>query len=347
MRGRYALGEAYRLSGVVAGVTLMAPAYHCVTMLDPALALGADILLYPLSADLSPDLSAFDTLLAQANSPVKALLATHFFGLIQDFAQLKTWCNAKGIVLIEDCSHVLFSEAYQATGSGRFGKFVTSSPYKFFSCEDGGLLYAPLPGMLEDVHTEPRTLLDELRGIKHTLEKRRSNTPPVPTDSEYASPPPLSQTHSELPITEYCQPSPYFVVTDKQKSALRFSRWIARKESIKTIVAGRRKNYTQWARIVTTLPNCRALYPQLPETCVPYMFPLLIDQPELHFHWLKQLGMPIWRWDELALSECAISRRYQLHLLHLPCHQSLNESQMNWMIRTLSAVVKHPIIGID
>ena len=57
-RGRYALLEAYRLAGVGRQGALLAPAYHCRTMLDPALSLGGDIGLYPVLADLSPDLSA-------------------------------------------------------------------------------------------------------------------------------------------------------------------------------------------------------------------------------------------------------------------------------------------------
>ncbi|MBK8121807.1 MAG: hypothetical protein IPK39_23725 [Sulfuritalea sp.] len=43
-RGRYALREAYRLAGIGPGSALLAPAYHCRTMLDPALALGGEVL---------------------------------------------------------------------------------------------------------------------------------------------------------------------------------------------------------------------------------------------------------------------------------------------------------------
>jgi perosamine synthetase len=37
-RGRYALTEAYRLAGIDPNSSLLAPAYHCRTMLDPAIA---------------------------------------------------------------------------------------------------------------------------------------------------------------------------------------------------------------------------------------------------------------------------------------------------------------------
>ena len=118
--GRYALGEAYRLAGLDQNGTLMAPAYHCVTMLDPALALGADVQLYPLTAGLSPDPDKLDEVFARSVKPVRVLLATHFFGFVQDFSWLGQWCAEKGVTLVEDCSHVLFNEYYQAEGAGRF-----------------------------------------------------------------------------------------------------------------------------------------------------------------------------------------------------------------------------------
>ena len=62
-------------------------------MLDPALNLGADVHLYALNADLSPDLSQLEEQLAGLDTPVKALLATHFFGIAKDFARLKRGDN--------------------------------------------------------------------------------------------------------------------------------------------------------------------------------------------------------------------------------------------------------------
>ena len=101
-RGRYALSAAYQLAGLTSGTTLLAPAYHCLTMLDPAIDLGADIRLYPLNPDLSPDLDRLDGVIDHSTSPVKALVATHFFGFRQDFKSLKNWCEQHGITLIED-----------------------------------------------------------------------------------------------------------------------------------------------------------------------------------------------------------------------------------------------------
>ncbi|MEO8409931.1 MAG: DegT/DnrJ/EryC1/StrS family aminotransferase, partial [Propionivibrio sp.] len=166
-RGRYALAQAYRLAGVGTSGDLLAPAYHCVTMLDPALSLDANVRLYPLRPDLTPDLAALEQLLKQPGNTVKGLLATHFFGFVQDFGPLKKWCNSHDITLIEDCSHILYTEKFQASGAGRSGYFVCSSPYKFFACEDGGLLHCQDEALLQGVTTSTPGLLDELRAIKH------------------------------------------------------------------------------------------------------------------------------------------------------------------------------------
>lgn len=65
---------------------------------------------------------------------------------------------------------------------------------------------------------------------------------------------------------------------------------------------------------------------------------LYLDQPEPHFYWLKQLGFPVYRWDSIALSDCSTANDYRLHLLQLPCHQSLTDSDMDWMIAAITKV---------
>lgn len=95
------------------------------------------------------------------------------------------------------------------------------------------------------------------------------------------------------------------------------------------------------------MKNCRPLYGELPEGCIPYMFPLYIDHPDTHFPLLKYLRVPIWRWDSLAVSSNLVASDYRLHLIHLPCHQSLTEEQMAWMIAAVREVMNYPIPEAD
>lgn len=348
-RGRYALGEAYRLAGLDQQSALLAPAYHCVTMLDPALALGAQVQLYSLKSDLSPDSDSLDKLYAQSNKPVKALLATHFFGFIQEFSRLKQWCDDKGVVLIEDCSHALFTEGYQASGAGLYGKFIASSPYKFFPCTDGGLLYAPEAELLDAVNTESASLLAELRGIKSTIEKSR--LPKVSTNEIELIDQQLESLMNGAPApgADQCMmrsaQSMQYSLASTRTASLRSSRWVVSHASVENNVTRRQKNYRRWGDALLAVPNCRALYPEIPQDVVPYMFPLYLDFPMPHFYWLKQLGLPVWRWDEMAISNCPVAGDYRLHLLHLPCHQSLSDDEMAWMIATVRKTLAIPTVS--
>lgn len=118
------------------------------------------------------------------------------------------------------------------------------------------------------------------------------------------------------------------------------SRWVMRHTNLQRLAERRRQHYQQWVKSLAGLPSCRALFPALPVDCVPYMFPLVIDHPETHFFAFKHLGVPIWRWDDMAVSDCAVATRYRLHLLHLPCHQELTTEQMAWMTRAVVGVMR-------
>jgi hypothetical protein len=121
-------------------------------------------------------------------------------------------------------------------------------------------------------------------------------------------------------------------------AALRYSRILYRHPDIDFIAHRRRDHYRQWSTAAMNLPYCHPLHPTLPENCIPYMFPLYINQPEPHFYWLKQLGLPLYRWDSIAVSDCPTAGDYRLHLLQLPCHQSLTERDMDWMIAAVRKV---------
>ena len=350
-RGRYALGEAYRRAGLDRDRVLLAPAYHCVTMLDPALAIGAEIQLYPLTANLAPDAAALDALASHSTKPIKALLATHFFGFIQDFSWLKQWCEAREIVFIEDCSHTLFSERYQARGAGQYGQFVASSPYKFFPSADGGWLYEPDSIMPAGEVTHPAGWLAELRGMKQcldaVLQPRVVPGDIASLDDQLAA---LADRAPDTGTDERQQrpaQSQQYRENFVRTASLRGSRWLINHSSLCTTIDRRRANYLRLQQAVSMLPNCRAIYPELPEQVIPYMFPLYIEHPKPHFFWLKQLAVPVWRWDEMAISNCSVAQDYRLHLLHLPCHQSLNDDEINWIISALSKVLLMPTDGVQ
>jgi dTDP-4-amino-4,6-dideoxygalactose transaminase len=300
-----------------------------------------------LNADLTPDHKRLDSLADSAVKPIKSLLATHFFGFVRDFSWLKNWCDIRGIALIEDCSHTLYSDRYQAKGAGRVGQFVASSPYKFFPSADGGWLYAPEAAALAAVATQPASWLAELRGVKQYIDAvRRPRVGPADIaalDGDLAAlaektPAPGEDRQQQRPAQ-----SPQYEIEAEHRATLRSSRWVIGHSSLNNTIRRRQTNYRRWLQAVAGLPGCRPLYPELPEPVVPYMFPLYIEDPMPHFHWLKQLAVPVWRWDEMAISTCRVATDYRLHLLHLPCHQSLSDDEMNWLLAAVTKVLCRPV----
>ena len=80
------------MAGVGREGALLAPAYHCVTMLDPAMALNADIQLYPLHADLSPDLEKLDELLGAipfGDGRWNTKVSDHLMSVVENAAKLE------------------------------------------------------------------------------------------------------------------------------------------------------------------------------------------------------------------------------------------------------------------
>jgi perosamine synthetase len=335
-RGRYALRAAYALAGVGPQGALLAPAYHCRTMLDPALRLGAEVVLYPLTETLQPDLPGLRRVIAACRTRPQALLLTHYFGLPADIAPIATLCRELGLVLIEDGSHALLRGDADET-LGRSGRYAVSSPYKFFPCPDGGLLWAnegaPLP-----LQPPPSPgAKAELRGLWHALQALGQHAAP-PDPSALADE--LTALQSGAMGRDWVEAgnglSDDYRPAEEFASSLAVSRWLLAHADRESLARRRRRRYAQWVEAVSGLPGCRALFPVLPAGCVPYMFPLLVEDPARCFHPLKRVGLPIWRWDDMAISSCAVAQRYRQSVFHLPCHQALDDTQMDWMTAALT-----------
>ncbi len=340
-RGRYALRAAYALCGVGPNGALLAPAYHCRTMLDPAVRLRAEVILYPLSADLEPDLPALRRLMQSAATPVRALLFTHYFGIPRDITPVAALCADLGISLIEDCSHALVPSPGAASAVGRTGHYAVSSPYKFFPCPDGGLLWSNGGAELPPGRATPPSAKDELRGLVQafrSLLSRPRAPDPQAVDQELAALGSRLATPAREWVGDVDSLSGEYAAGCETSASLWVSRWIARHADLAPLAAARRRRYAQWVEAVADLPGCRALFPTLPDACVPYMFALQVQRPQACFYALKHLGLPIWRWDDMAVSDCAVAREYRQGVFHLPCHQALSDAQMQWMIRVLRRV---------
>lgn len=296
-------------------------------MIDPVVRLGGNVQLFSLLPDLTPDWPQLDVCLSACGKAV-ALVLPHYFGFPQSIKTVQAWCKRHQVAYVEDCSHAMFG-VYDGAPIGSFGDCAIASPYKFFASENGGVLRGVHPDI--DASRPAPGLRAELKAVWRSWESllqqwhRRLSV----SAGDDASPCGTDAVNEDAGISRQYDPA----AEDMQ--ALRWSRLSLHFSSVGRIAVARRQNYLAWLDVASTMPGCRPLFRELPAGVVPYMFPLWLDHPERAFYRLKRAGMPIFRWDELAVSDCNVSRAARLGLIHLPCHQGVGRAELSWMTEEL------------
>jgi perosamine synthetase len=347
-KARYALRDALAACGVGPEGVLLAPAYHCRTMLDPAIALGARFELFRLTPSLTPDLDHVEQRLRQASGSIRAVLMPHFFGLTQDLSPLMALCRQHGAQLIEDCAHALPLQS-AVSGAGHWGDWCIASPYKFFASPDGGVLWSgtgrawPRTGpVLRQARwrAELRHCVHLYAQTRHRLSPHAKGTQQhrEPLTVERVAPERIAAEEGSLAMrVRLTGPSADYRICDEHLGCATISRWVMNHTNIDVMLDHRRRNYRTWAEAVRGFAHARALLPELGNADAPYMFPLVVEQAAETFARIKRAGVPVYRWDSLAVSDCEVSALYRLQLLHLPCHQALSAVELRWLINTVSA----------
>jgi len=345
--GRVAIGLALGKLGVGPGDQVLLPAYHCPSMVEPIPWLGAEPVFYKIHPDTSPDL---DDIRDKISAKTRVVLAAHFFGRVQDFGPLQSICRDNRIGLIEDCAHAFFGEA-AGVPVGGFGDIAIASLRKFFPLFDGGCLLSTTLD-LNDVSVaglgfryEAKALLDTIGeavrfgrlplfkpliyGLRY-LSGGASGAVVADDDSS-------SLEAHEPGSGEYRDPRYRRESLHGRMSVT--SRMIFSAASTNRIIRERVANYRFLARELASLSRGRPLFDEVSATMVPYVFPLIIDDPDRAHAALRRAGVAMWRWEHIQSDICPISNSYSRSVIQLPCHQELKQAELSRMVRAIRGVL--------
>ena len=131
-------------------VNVYVPAYFCQDTLNDAYIQGIQYFYYPINSKMEPDWDKIRTVLK--TSKIHLFIFCHYFGMAHDVSRAKNFCLQKGIILIEDCTHVV----YPGHRFGKKGDFVLYSPHKTLPVPDGGILI---------VHKSENNQIHEIQGM--------------------------------------------------------------------------------------------------------------------------------------------------------------------------------------
>ncbi|MGQ5523152.1 DegT/DnrJ/EryC1/StrS family aminotransferase [Chitinimonas sp. PSY-7] len=344
--GRASILLALEILGIKAGDRVLVPTYHCPTMVAPIVALGAEPVFYPINTLGSID---FDWLKQQDLTHVRVILAAHFFGLPQPMRALRLWCDANQIALIEDCAHALFGSS-EGQPIGQWGDLAIASLTKFLPVTEGGCLTINMSKAKMPAQTQPGavrqikaaidmihlgTMFKRFYGLNTALagtfslvHAPRKTLRNIRTPSESAS------------VNVEDSPEGFSIDVALSHQALTAPcRWLAENSPRARIVEQRRKHFMAFIDAFSDHLSVWPLIKHLPEDCAPYVFPLWVANPDPGYIALREMGIPLSRWDRPWHNVPEISgdqgSLWSHHILQLPCHQDLSPEDLDILVREI------------
>ncbi len=352
--GRAAIAFALREMGVGVGDRILVPTYHCPTMVAPIVAAGAQPLFYPISASGAPQL---DRIAAMDLSAVRGMIAAHYFGLPQPMKMVRAFCDQHGISFIEDCAHAMFGKA-DGQAIGTWGDYAIASLTKFFPVLEGGCLVSS-HHRLREAPTRSKSLRDELRNALDILETtvpfRRLtglNTGLIALFSlknmfrhrNKGCAHPLSLGTVKAPDVVREGLASFEKNSLVWSSPNRGTKWLATHANRERIISLRRRNYQLLAQQLADIPGVHSLFPILVEGSAPYVFPLVVDNPDRYYQSFRASGLPIFRWDwqwpDTPREEGDAGALWSHQTFQIGCHQDLELDDIAAMAKTIKYLLR-------
>lgn len=346
--GRAAIALALEHAGIGYGDEVLIPAFHCESMVSPVTWCHARPAFYQINRDCSIDLQ---DLASRITAKTRAIVAAHYFGFQQNLDSIRSLCDHRDIILIEDCAHAFF-------GSGPFGKMGTWGDYaiassmKFFPVYDGGIL-ASSRRELREINVAPAPLSFQIKSCLNVVETALTYNRLGLAGKLLGGLLGLKSWIWTALKKIFADPNQKVGAPGSSEGGYALEeKWIhvRTSRSSRTIIAladcqhiqqKRRENYQRLLTALSGLPGIKPLLPEVPEGVIPLVFPVYFERPDYYFPALKQRGVPIWRFGEF-LDDMVDETTYPAtiglsrHILQFPCHQELRDDELDWMIREIT-----------
>lgn len=345
--GRTALAHAARLTRIQPGDAVLVPSYHCESMIEPFMWLGAELVTYRIREDLSIDLA---DIAGAGKRGIRAILVPHYFGHLRSLEPLSHVAADQGWIVIEDCAHAFFNVG-AAPIMGTHSDFVIASLPKFFPVLDGGVL-ASRRHDVSSIPTRRVELRNEVQGLVDMIEYAtgygRGSWPAgamsaaITIARRWRKGSAGSVIRGNLPASRHggveFEPEHLGLSASALSKAWPFRIHRASHASV------RRSNWATLRSRLGEIPGIRFPIETLGANDVPYVFAMDVKSGKAVYPELKRLGVPSYCWETRhpAVGEvrCEIANRFHTDLVQLPCHQSLTPSELAWIVTTVEAVVR-------
>jgi perosamine synthetase len=317
------------------GGRVLMPSYHHGVEVEAVLATGAQVSFYRVDADMRIDLDDI-----RRQLPADLVYVTHYAGFAQPIDEAAALCRQAGARLFEDCALSLLSAHPDGRPLGTTGDASVFCLYKALPVPHGGVLVSPTPmpvrierpPLLSTLHhmagqalchlelrfgATGRVVRQAMRGtVAGTM---RTIAPPVQVGTMHLDPEELTLGASRLlmPLLE--------------------------RIDLDEVVARRRRNFQRLARQLDGVVP--VLHASLADGVSPLFVPVRVRDKAEAVSRLRHLGVQAIDFWNSSHPACDLSRfpetaRLRREILELPCHQSLDEEDLDRMARAAWMVLR-------
>lgn len=284
------------------GDTVLMPAFHCPTVVHPALLAGYKVKFFQINEDLSID----DEINSLIDDSVAAIIVIHYFGFTTKMTHFEEKAGKSNSLIIEDWSHsFLQNKPLRLAGSD--GNASVFSFWKLVPCHVGGGFINRSELALK--HAEPlesSSLMQLVKYQKQLIEQmvNSSNSSVLRQiflffeklrKRSHVANNPQSGNSIEVNAEQSSYPLDKSLFT---KNIPWLSKRILSAAPLGEIVRKRRTNYMQYLGNFVETKSCKPFYKNLPEDTCPWCFPVLMENRSNYDFKLKQKGVPFFTFGE-------------------------------------------------
>jgi dTDP-4-amino-4,6-dideoxygalactose transaminase len=338
-RGAIALGLSEL--GLPRGALALMPAYHHGVEVEAVRAAGLEVEHYRIDLGLQVDL---DDLLARMDrraARLRVVYLTHFAGFPGPARLLRAECDRRGLTLLEDCALAFGSALPDGQPLGSIGDLSVFCLYKSVPVPHGGVLVSPhcgTPAPFRERLAPPpavATLAHVAGSLLRRLE-RTGNDDGWLLRASHAVRQAMRTvpTAARLPVgTQHLRKCELSLTSSDLVGV------VLRRLPYPAIVARRRRNYERLRRAL--LGQVGAVTGTLPLATCPLFFAAWVPDRELALRRLAAArieAIDLWRSGYEDRSEFPEAQALRRHVIELPCHQDLDDDDVDRMAAVLAEV---------
>jgi dTDP-4-amino-4,6-dideoxygalactose transaminase len=333
---RAAIYRAVRALHPAPASTFLVPSYHCGVEVEAVRRAGCRPVPYRVREDARIDI---EDIHERTDPSTVGILVTHYFGFPQDLSTVIASCKEKGLVMLEDCAHALYSRFPDGEWLGTAGDFGAFSLYKTIFLPNGGALLDNRPGAIPPEagrrHLDLAILKATVRAI---MEHEASGGSRLARPSRFlvsrlgsaAGETAADRRRSENGSLPWYYAVPRF---DYENGISFVSRRFLSRMPANEVIEARRRNYLLLGQMIEGR-GVELLFPTLPDGVCPLAFPVLVDRRDIVESGMRRAGIETYifgrslhpLFDDLELRE---ARRLSERAIALPIHQLLGPAEVH------------------